>query len=559
VSQTLLKTGNQATSKASRQAAKAAVRPDSWARLLELEVDTKKFTTNRRKYIVAPLRERSDEVIIKKAAQMGFTVGMIIKTLHNATERRWNGLYLLPFKAGARTFVQSRVDPILDSNDKLSGRFDNVANVSHKQTDEKANLYFRGTNIKTELVETPVDFQIWDERDRFVEKWLGDARARMDGSDVAKLIQLSTPTGPGIGIDDEDSWRVSDQCKWEVPCPHCNRYQVLDWEANVKLGDTYLDTVLECVFCHKRITDQQRWDANDEGHWTPTFLDGKKRGYHITQLNSPSKSLRKIFKQYYDALDDVQQQRDFVNLVLGEPYAGKGDKFTETTLDDCRVRGHVLRRIPESAIFVGVDVGSVLHVKASTLGRSVNGQYSRLMWDWKILRNFGQLEKYLSELHNFNCVIDADPERSKAKELAEKFKGHVWLGMEKDRQEQTELAVFDDKKFEVRINRTMAFDQYIWDHERGVYILPQNARELGEELPKKNYNGFYAHHLEMVRVPKELPDGRNVIRWEKTRNPDHWHHTGMFELIAMLRKPSLSIPAKLSDVLTRSGGLVEAA
>lgn len=540
-------------SKEARNAVRVFTKPDLWAYQLALEVDTKKFTTNGRSYIVPLLRDTSDEIIIKKAAQMCFTIAMIIKTLHCVVERHWNGMYLLPFKQGARTFVQARVDPIISSNKELGRHFDRVENVSHKQTNKKVNLYFRGTNIATELREAPVDFEIWDERDKFVTKWLGDAISRMDASEVGKLIQLSTPTAPGIGIDSDDNWRISDQCLWEVPCPHCGRFQVISFEENVKLGIDKYDSILECSLCHKPIKDLERREANNSGRWVPSYLDGRKRGYHISQFNSPTKKFTSIIGGYFLGQDKVEALRDFYNLQLGEPYAGRGDKFNEEILNNCIMPGLKLRTIPEGPLFVGVDVGAVLHCKTSYLGRGGK----RITWDVRIFRNFGQLDKFLSELHNFNCVIDAHPEKHKAKELALKYKGRVWLGLEKDSPNQTEMCVFNDKKLEVSIDRTMALDQLIADYTDEKYALPFDVRELGEEMPRKNYNGFYSHHFEMVRVPRELPGGIQTVRWEKTNNPDHWHHADMFEMVSLQKRPKLAIPGNILTGLRNAGGLVQ--
>lgn len=558
MTQSGLKPRVTAPSRATINRAKALSRPDVWAQQLELKVDARAFTTKGRKYIVAPLRDNSEEIVVKKAAQMGFTVGFVLKTLHNIVERRWNGMYLLPFKQGARTFVQSRIDTMLASSPELQSKFSNVANVLHKQTDDGINLYVRGTNVATDLREVPVDFEMWDEYDKFVTTNLGDALARMDGSQIAKLIQLSTPTAPGIGVDNEEGWRASDQCRWEIPCPHCSRFQVLSWAENVKVGNTELDTIVECSHCHKKLTDQHRVEANNYGRWVPTFLDGRKRGYHISQLNSPAKPFGRIAKQFFDAQAEVSKLRDFTNLAMGEPYAGRGDRFTESLLDRCVRRGLELRTVPTSAIFIGVDQGTVLHCKASYLHKN-----ERVMWDARIFRSWDKMEEWLRSLHNFMMVIDAHPEKTKAKELAQKFPGKIWLGLEKDQPNQTEMAIFNEKKLEVSIDRTMAFDQYINDHDRNLYALPTNAREIGEEMPRKNYNGFYSHHFEMVRVPMEIPDGkdnvRNVVRWVKTRNADHWHHAGMFELIAFQKKPRLSVPAGLVTAMNDGrGGLIGA-
>ena len=74
-------------------------------------------------------------------------------------------------------------------------------NRLHKQSQNAINLYIRGTNIERELQEIPVDVEVWDQRDRIVEDNLEEARHRMDGSNVKKLMMLiSTPTVPGHGV-----------------------------------------------------------------------------------------------------------------------------------------------------------------------------------------------------------------------------------------------------------------------------------------------------------------------------------------------------------------------
>lgn len=555
-----------------KQAALAVVRPDAWAVHLGLKVGGKQFTTKRREFIVPVMRDNSREIVVKKAAQMGFTIGMIIKSLHSVTEKNLHGLYLMPYKNGAISFVQGRIDPIISSNEGLNEKFHRVQNFLHKQTNEGVNFYIRGTNVETDLREIPVDFEIWDERDKFVERNLTEAMARMDGAENGgRLIQLSTPTAPGHGVDSDDNWGSSDQRMWEVPCPHCNHFQIFSMEENVQLGRSFRDSILECSHCHKEIVDNERRNANERGRWVPQHLDGEKVGYHISQFNSPTKPFWKVIKGYFDGQSDAFALRGFYNNGLGLPYAGQGDKFTEEILDDAIVRGHRLRTIPQGPIYIGVDVGNTLHLKASCLGRGGK----KLMWDARIFtggpKAWDDLDKYLAGLHNFNAVIDANPEKTKALELANKYPGKVWLGWERDRPNQAELAVFTPERVkrgqhgEVVIDRTMAFDQLIKEYQDGTYGLPANARELGEDHPRKDYNGFYAQHLEMARVV-EIPDEPlsatelkphkpPVARWKKTRNPDHWHHCEMFELIAFLKKPRMTVPIEVIQSFDRAGSV----
>lgn len=561
VRKSALPSGIAASTSQARLAALAVVYPDVWASTLDLKVDAKNFSTNGRDYIVPVMRDKSDEIIIKKAAQMGFTVAVILKSLHGVVEKKWHHLYLMPYKNGAITFVQGRIDPMIDSNPLLSSKFKRVENRTHKQTAEAINLYVRGTNVVTELREIPVDCLVLDERDKMVEEHLTEAFARMDGSKIGKVVQLSTPTAPGHGIDSDENWNASDQNKWEIPCPHCGRFQILSFDENVKVGDSSESSVLECSNrrCRKPITDNERWDANTRGRWVPQFLDGRKRGYHISQLNSPTKTFINFIQGYFDGKTNSARLRGFYNNGLGEPYAGSGDKFTPELLDACVVYGHRLRTIPQGPIFIGVDVGNALHLKASYLGRGDK----RVLWDVRILTSFEQLDKYLSSLHNFTCVIDANPEKHKAREMCEKYKGKVWLGFERDQATQSDIAVFHDPKKRgevgtVVIDRTMGFDQLISEYERGNYVLPPDARELGEHLERRDYNGFYAHHFEMVRIEQEDSQGRIIARWKKTRNPDHWHHADLFESIAFMKRPPLRVPANISAAFNQAGSLVGA-
>jgi len=525
---------------------------------MRLRVDARPFTLDRGEYVRQIIRDYSPVIVIPKGAQMRLTVTAITRTLHNIVERHWNGLYLLPLKTGAIPFVQGRIDPIIESNPGLTTRFSSVDNRLHKQTADGVNFYVRGTNIIRELQEFPVDFEIWDERDRMVEENLEDARHRMDGSQIRQVLILSTPTVDGYGVYADDAWNISDQHRWEIPCPSCGRFQVLNFNDpsldynNVKLGDTAEECEVECAFCHHTLSDEQRPLLNKLGRWSAFNLQGDIRGYHISQLNSPTQPLNEIMKDYFNGEREARKLKSFWNLNMGRAYTAPGDKITVELLDKCRMKGYLMGGIPNSYVSVGIDVGTRIHVWCWHFGRG--GQ--KLLWNIKLFNEWSDLDKFLSTLISWSGVIDAHPEKKLAANLALKYHGKLRVGFSEDRLQASEMAVFHPLKVgeagRVNIDKSMALDNFIQGFLNGNSWLPIDARDLGEDMPRKPYNGLYHQLTQMVRLEEENSRGTIVGHWVKNRNPDHWHHAGMFADVAAQAQPSLMVPAGISNFLNRT-------
>lgn len=541
--------------RAQAEATRRLAWPDAWARSLNLKVDGHPFNLDDRKYVQQVIRDPSERIVIKKAAQTGFTVLFLIRSFHWIVQRKWHIMYLLPLKAGIIPFVQARVDTIMDSNPQLQAHFKSVDNRLHKQTLDDIKFLFRGTNIENELQETPVDCEVWDERDRMVETFLADARRRMDGSKIKRLTELSTPTVPGFGIDSDDLWGASDQHEWEVPCPHCGRFQVLypsggNLEDHVVLGDDEFDCELRCIHCKKSLSDEQRFQAALEGRWEPQNLGGTKRGYHISQFASPTVKLAELMEDWYLGQEDAKHLKTFFNHGLGETYSALGDRITPELLDNCIVPGQRLGGIPGGPVYVGIDIGDVIHVTACYLkGKRL------VLWQLRIFHEWDEVDKFLSDLSSFICVIDGDPERRAARDLSLKYHGRVWIGFAYDRPQTVAVADWSKKVYneacKVTIDKPMAMDTVIQKFIMGNVVLPHDARELGENMPEKSYNGFYHQMTQLVRVEMEDTRGIIVARWQKNKNKDHWHHSFMFMLMATFQRPPLHIPASIAETISK--------
>lgn len=549
------------------KAVQRLARPDVWAQDLSLRVDGRPFSLTGREYIIPVLRDTSPEMLVKKGAQTAFTITFLVRTFHWITERRWNHLYLLPLKTGAIPFVQKRVDPIIASNPALGTRFSSVDNRLHKQTTDDVSLLIRGTNVESELQETPTDVIVFDEFDRMVTDFLEDAKHRTDGSHIKRLTYLSTPTVPGHGLDADDMWWASDMMKWYVPCPGCGRSQTLTMEENVKIGDSEWDCVIECQFCHREISDEERmYEMNEWGEWDAAQPGARKRGYHINQFNSPTMRLEDIMASYFAGLKDSKKMKSFMNQSLGEPYTSPGDQISVELLDACIDPAHHRGGIPNGPVYLGIDVGhDEIYVKADFINR----YGARCMWNmWHIKDRPGKTaweildETVFSKLGSWLCVCDAHPDKRGARYLSVKYPGRFFMGFEKDRPEQEEIAKFDkvtwNEPTKVIIDRTLAFDTVINQIMTGQYILPPEARTLGEEMPRRDYNAFYAHMIQMVRVEEEDTRGRIVASWQKNKNPDHWHHADMFALIATTKKARAGVNPAIADAMKRAGNPVAA-
>jgi hypothetical protein len=540
-------------------------RPDVWAADNGLKVDGRPFSLKGREYIIDVIRDTSPELIVKKAAQTAFTITFLIRTMQWIVMRKWHHLYLLPLKTGAVPFVQKRLDPMIASNETLAMKFKSVDNRTHKQTTDDIALLIRGTNVESELQETPTDVVVFDEFDRMVTDFLADAKHRTDGSPVKRLTYLSTPTVPGAGLDADDFWWSSDQHKWHVPCPHCGRFQNFTLEESVKIGEDEWDCVLECMYCDKPISDLERAAANEFGHWDAQEPGARKRGYHINQFHSPMMGLSDIMEGYFGGQKDAKVFKSFHNQSLGEPYTAPGDKVTVELLDACCDPAHSLGGIPNGPVYLGIDVGhDEIYVEACYVNRFGN----MTLWNtWHFLdarkNAWEQLDdKVLTKLNSWLCVCDAHPDKRGARALSVKYPGRFFMGFEKDRPEQEETAKWDKPKYgeptKVIIDRTLAFDTVIDDMMMGRFILPFDAKSLGTEMPKRNYNSYYSHMIQMVRVEEPDTRGRVVASWQKNGNPDHWHHAHMFCRVAMMKKAPLRVAASVNAAMKRAGSIVGA-
>jgi phage terminase large subunit GpA-like protein len=150
-----------------------------------------------------------------------------------------------------------------------------------------------------------------------------------------KIVLISTPT-------DEETSRIlaaykhSSQETWHVPCPICDKLQVLSFDR------LKFDTLRhECVHCGGQ-SEQYEWQAcSQRGRWIAKNPDHRTRGFHLDCMVSPWIEWSDIKSEFLEA-NQLMKERDFTsmqvfrNTRLALPWTPSGEKLEADVLWDRR-------------------------------------------------------------------------------------------------------------------------------------------------------------------------------------------------------------------------------
>lgn len=149
---------------------------------------------------------------------------------------------------------------------------------------------------------------------------------------IRKFYRASTPTIERASRI-YNYYREGTMEEWQVPCPHCGKYQLLEisqlkWDYDVDaFGNKIINTDkpetarLNCKYCAKEINEAMRQEIILKGEWVAQHPERvKHRSFFFNRLTSPFSSLQHICKAYIEAQREEEKMQTFVNLYLGLPY-----------------------------------------------------------------------------------------------------------------------------------------------------------------------------------------------------------------------------------------------
>ena len=232
--------------------------------------------------------------------------------------------------------------------------------------------FFGGTMSEKEGISTQADVTVHDEVDRSNIEVIGTYKSRIGHSKYRRRWFFSNPSAPKRGVD--DGWLRSDQKHWMLKC-ECGRgnfggWQYLDWPANVD----YKHKRYVCVHCGREITSEMR----RQGRWVAKYPGKDISGYWVSQMMAPWIPCADLIES--EITDSVAY---FNNFVLGTPYLGSDATVSREVI----LKNLSSARPDTSEVFIGVDVGSQLHI---VIGNR-EGIFKVATGDWKALDAFMQL------------------------------------------------------------------------------------------------------------------------------------------------------------------------
>jgi len=224
-----------------------------------------------------------------------------------------------------------------------------------------------------------------------------------------KRFWVSSPQIKGSSLI-EIQWNKSDKRHWNVICPKCKDYIVLDFKIIVDdkntAGITYkLDNLgrvipnsvgYVCQKCAGFFTDQRKQDLLNTGKWVPTCesLQLDHYGYHLNGLYAGEgmTSWFSLAEKFVMANPPGQPRNEaayqtFVNIDLGCLYEPPGTSIKSSDLQVNNVRKYSIGIIPEKQSIADGNGKIVLITCAADLGglvTGINSDHDDVRLDWEV-------------------------------------------------------------------------------------------------------------------------------------------------------------------------------
>jgi phage terminase large subunit GpA-like protein len=313
-------------------------------------------------------------VTVRKSQQTGASIAALGWTLYCAEREPANMLYAVPGIDALKDTNSAKLQPLIDAWHRKAGQVMIVPQTSRSgsgsTTYEKVfvrggRLWLANANSVMDLSSKTAKKGVKDELSKWQlipgaqdpeDLYFGRFTAFRRTGDW-KILEISTPetdsgdeTGDAAGHCRIDrSFRRSDQRFWHFACPECGQvqhHQPERFRVNVSRPHA---SGYECEGCGHLISEAERvaMIRPDAGaQWIATAPGGDRHpGFHLDAFISLMMSYGAIAEDELKSRGSEIARKGYVNLVLGRPYAFRGDAPDHKRLMDRREahlkRGHI--------------------------------------------------------------------------------------------------------------------------------------------------------------------------------------------------------------------------
>jgi len=494
---------------------------------------------------VKAIHDSDAEMIIgQKGAQLGYTETCLNRTFYEIDIKGGSVLYVLPATTpDAGNFSAARFDGALELSPHLEKLFSDVKNIGHKRAGS-ANLYIRGSRSRSQLKSIPVSLTILDEVDEMVQENITLALERMAGQMHRQALLVSTPTVPGFGIN--AYYLESDQRTFFFRCPSCNRMISLEYpDSLIITADDAHDTRINnthiiCIRCKNILPHEGKTEYFTGGEWVPEFTNRNSEGYCVSQLYSCLRTPKDFVLEYFKSLLDPTEEQNFWNNKVGQPHVVQGARITDIDIESCiKTYTQVEKYQVASITTMGVDIGTKIHVEIDEWLKANNDIDVHMASQCRVLKmcivdNFEELDALMKNFLVNYCVIDANPERRKALEFAQRFWGIVKLCFYARGIKGKQINIHADDEHTLSVDRTSWLDLSLGRFKRQTILLPADT----------TYE--YKQHIKApIRIYQKDGDGNPIGKYvtgktqhdskadKSIRTQDHYAHARNYSEIAL--------------------------
>jgi hypothetical protein len=463
-----------------------------------------------------------NKLCVIKSAQAGITQAVQLWVLHGCLYGKFKQgiMYIFPSDRDVQNFSQTRFTPFLKENAILRSVVDDVNNV-HVRRINGVNLLFvggrstvsvGGVNDKkrdsSALRSFPADVVVRDEADIIDEQMREQSKQRLQASENPFEIDISTPTLPDFGID--AIWQRSDMRHWFVNCKSCKYEFCFELEfpncMNKGKDGSYYRCCPKCLSPvdpkDGRFVMIGNTNSDTAGFWVSTLMTRLSADYIMDRFSNPISG----------------RMNEFWNSVLGKPFIEYDDKVNKNEVYDC-CSHYPMNTHYAGSTSMGVDVGKHLHCVIGIR----TGQDSYQILKVERLDDFSQLYVLANSFNCSSVVIDAAPERHKAREFLQNYRGGV-VHLCEYNYSQAGGEVWGRDGM-VRVNRTEICDRTSTLFKyKGKLVLPMRSNEID----------IYAN--EITSTARKLVVGANGVNYYSYITPnnvaDHYYHATNYFLLA---------------------------